>query len=270
MAGFSREVARRVFAEELKSSNYSFRDGEEQHQYAPQYLLTPTGARCNRVFLVGTLTERDDIGGDTEYWRGRMVDPTGSVLIYAGQYQPEAAQVLAGIEPPAFVAVVGKPNLYQTEDGSVIISVRAEAVQQVDEATRNQWILDTALRTQDRLKALRNAGPVPVSGGFSSADRALASSPALDSERALDHYHTDIEHYKQMVVRALTTLRQDLAFAGSIKARSEVNTLASPGKTDESKLESAEKRSKLKGGTLSSWPEKDEDEVEVVNLSKKS
>ena len=45
MAGFSREVARRIFAEELKSSNYSFRDGEEQNQYAPQYLLTPTGAK---------------------------------------------------------------------------------------------------------------------------------------------------------------------------------------------------------------------------------
>ena len=112
MTGFSREVARRIFAEELKSSNYSFRDGEDQHQYAPSYLLTPTGAKCNRVFLVGTLIEKDDIGGDTEYWRGRVVDPTGSILIYAGQYQPEAAQILAGLETPCFVAVVGKPNLY--------------------------------------------------------------------------------------------------------------------------------------------------------------
>jgi len=62
-AGFSREVAKRIFAEELKSSNYSFRDGEDQHQYAPSYLLTPTGGKCNRVFTVGTLTEKDDIGG---------------------------------------------------------------------------------------------------------------------------------------------------------------------------------------------------------------
>ena len=149
MAGFSREVARRVFAEELKSSNYSFRDGEEQNQYAPQYLLTPTGAKCNRVFTVGTLTEKDDIGGDTEYWRGRLVDPTGSILIYAGQYQPEAAQILANMEAPAFVAVVGKPNLYQTEDGNIIISLRAESIQRVDEATRNLWIMDTARRTSE-------------------------------------------------------------------------------------------------------------------------
>src|SRR5512139_187257 len=154
MTGFSREVARRIFAEELKSSNYSFRDGEDQHQYAPSYLLTPTGAKCNRVFLVGTLTEKDDIGGDTEYWRGRIIDPTGSILIYAGQYQPEAAQALANIEPPAFVAVVGKPNLFQTEDGSVIISVRAESIQKVNDATRNRWIVETAKRTHERLDSL--------------------------------------------------------------------------------------------------------------------
>jgi len=196
MAGFSREVARRIFAEELKSSNYSFRDGEDQHQYAPQYLLTPTGAKCNRVFIVGTLTEKDDIGGDTEYWRGRVVDPTGSILIYAGQYQPEAAQILANMEAPAYVAVVGKPNLYQTEDGNIIISLRAESIQQVDKATRDQWIMDTARRTSERLQVLKGVKPVSVSSGFDTADK-VSSSPIQDAQRAMEHYHTDIEHYRQ-------------------------------------------------------------------------
>ena len=215
MAGFSREVAKRIFAEELKSSNYSFRDGEDQHQYAPSYLLTPTGAKCNRVFVVGTLTEKDDIGGDTEYWRGRVVDPTGSILIYAGQYQPEAAQILANMEAPSFVAVVGKPNLYQTDDGNIIISLRAESIQRVDENTRNQWIMDTARRTLERLEALKNARPVPVSGDFATADNVPASSssstPAQDTDRALQHYHTDIEHFRQMVLRALSSLKAELA-----------------------------------------------------------
>jgi RPA family protein len=209
MAGFSREVARRVFAEELRSSNYSFRDGDDQYQYAPQYLLTPTGARCNRVFLTGTLTERDDIGGDTEYWRGRVVDPTGSVLIYAGQYQPEAASVLAGIEPPAFVAVVGKPSMYQTEDGNVIVSIRAEAIRTVDQKTRNRWIMDAAKRTLERLGDLKRLGPLSLTGEFSTADMA-AASPPRDAERAMDHYHTDVEHYRRMVNEALASLKEDL------------------------------------------------------------
>ena len=219
MAGFSREVARRIFAEELKSSDYSFRDGEEQNQYAPQYLLTPTGAKCNRVFMVGTLTEKDDIGGDTEYWRGRLVDPTSSILIYAGQYQPEAAQVLANMEAPAFVAVVGKPNLYKTEDGNIIISLRAESIQRVDEATRNLWVMDTARRTLERLAAMKNVKPAPVSSEFATANTMPSSTPPQDAERALEHYHTDIEHYRQMTLRALSSLKADLAKNGPVPER---------------------------------------------------
>jgi len=283
MAGFSREVARRIFVEELKSSNYSFRDGEDQHQYAPQYLLTPTGAKCNRVFMVGTLTEKDDIGGDTEYWRGRVVDPTGSILIYAGQYQPEAAQILANMEAPAYVAVVGKPNLYQTEDGNIIISLRAEAIQRVDEETRNQWIMDTARRTLERLVVLKSTGPASVSGDFATADKVPAASPAQDAQRALEHYHTDIDHYRQMVIRALTSLQEDLsleraptanvdaALANSpeVKVESEIGIEASSAA--EKAAPAAKKSRSKKSESLNAWPEQDgEDDVETFHIGKKS
>ncbi|MCJ7444284.1 MAG: hypothetical protein MUO26_07115 [Methanotrichaceae archaeon] len=274
MAGFLREVARRIFAEELRNSNLAFRDGDDLNQYAPQYLLTPTGARCNRVFLVGTLTERDDIGGDTEYWRGRVIDPTGGILVYAGQYQPEAAQALTNIEPPAFVAVVGKPNLYQTEDGSVIISVRAEAIQKVDDSTRNRWILETAKRTYERLEALKNISL--ASPEFSTADKPIAVSPAIDAERALAHYKTDTMHYKQMVLRALSSLRADIG-NDNAKFSSKDVTIEVP-RTPETghlkvKSESTGKsRSKsTKGASLDSWPEAEaDDDVETFHIGKKS
>ena len=279
MAGFSREVARRVFAEELKSSNYSFRDGEEQNQYAPQYLLTPTGAKCNRVFTVGTLTEKDDIGGDTEYWRGRLVDPTGSILIYAGQYQPEAAQILANMEAPAFVAVVGKPNLYQTEDGNIIISLRAESIQRVDEATRNLWIMDTARRTSERLAALKNAKPGTVSSEFATADKVPSSTPLPDAERALEHYHTDIEHYRQMILRALSSLKAELAKNGAapetkIEGRAvpeSESQPAAPLKADPEAMPAPKKGKGKKTESLNAWPETENDEeVETINFGKKS
>ncbi|MHB8118819.1 MAG: RPA family protein [Methanothrix sp.] len=282
MAGFSREVAKRIFAEELKSSNYSFRDGEDQHQYAPSYLLTPTGAKCNRVFVVGTLTEKDDIGGDTEYWRGRVVDPTGSILIYAGQYQPEAAQILANMEAPSFVAVVGKPNLYQTDDGNIIISLRAESIQRVDENTRNQWIIDTASRTLERLEALKNARPIPVSSDFATADNVPASSssstPAQDTDRALQHYHTDIEHFRQMVLRALSSLKTELAksdmppetkTAKSAIAESEKKPATAPAEPEE--VPASRKSKPKKSEPNNTWPApEDEEEVETINFGKKS
>ncbi|MDD4162909.1 MAG: hypothetical protein PHW87_10585 [Methanothrix sp.] len=294
MAGFSREVAKRVFAEELKSSNYSFRDGEDQHQYAPQYLLTPTGAKCNRVFVVGVLTEKDDIGGDTEYWRGRVVDPTGSILIYAGQYQPEAAQILANMEAPSFVAVVGKPNLYQTDDGNIIISLRAESIQKVDEATRNQWIMDTARRTLERLEALKNARPVQESSDFATADNvpvsASSSTPAQDTDRALQHYHTDIEHFRQMVIRALSSLKADLAKSGTppetktakssiaesegeswSESKSEGEKKPATAPTDPKEMPASRKSKAKKSESLNAWPQtENEDEVETINFSKKN
>ena len=284
MAGFSREVARRIFAEELKSSNYSFRDGEDQHQYAPQYLLTPTGAKCNRVFFVGVLTEKDDIGADVEYWRGRVVDPTGSLLIYAGQYQPEAAQILAGMDAPAFVSIVGKPNLYQTEDGNILISLRAESIQRVDEATRNQWIMDTARRTLERISILEKAEPAPLSSDFSTADRAFPTTDQQDVARALEHYHTDIERYRRMVLRALTSLKADLSKSSApgeerdaVRAagdalKSAPDPLARPAEAEGEEGRQPPKRGRpKKGGSLDSWPEAgDEDEVETFNLGKKS
>jgi len=282
MAGFSREVAKRIFAEELKSSNYSFRDGEDQHQYAPSYLLTPTGAKCNRVFVVGILTEKDDIGGDTEYWRGRVVDPTGSILIYAGQYQPEAAQILACMEAPSYVAVVGKPNLYQTDDGNIIISLRAESIQRVDENTRNQWVIDTARRTSERLVALKNARPIPVSADFATADSVSATSssstPEQDADRALQHYHTDIEHFRQMVLRALSSLRADLVkndtpleTTAAKSAMADIGKKAATAPAAPEETPSPRKNKPKKSETFNAWPApEDEEEVETINIGKKS
>ena len=277
MTGFSREVARRIYAEELKSSNYSFRDGEDQHQYAPSYLLTPTGAKCNRVFLVGTLIEKDDIGGDTEYWRGRVVDPTGSILIYAGQYQPEAAQVLAGLETPCFVAVVGKPNLYQTDDGNIIISLRAESISQANESTRNQWILDTARRTLERLSDLSQVRVPPPGEDFTTADSMPAeasSSAAMDAERAMQHYHVDIEHFRQMTIRALSALKSDLSGGAFAEEARPVNAApvwpeAEPAGKEDSPASS--RKGGNKKAASPGWPASDDvEEIETINIKKKS
>ncbi|MFC4406921.1 RPA family protein [Haloarchaeobius iranensis] len=147
----TREVAKRVFAREFNDATYTFKESDEER--APNFALLPTGDRANRVFVVGTLTETEDIGDDSEYWRGRVVDPTGTFFIYAGQYQPEAAAFLRDTEPPAYVSVVGKPRTFETDDGSVNVSLRPESITAVDEATRDRWVVETAERTLDRVEA---------------------------------------------------------------------------------------------------------------------
>ena len=152
----TREVARRVFASEFNDAGYTFTESDDER--APVYALLPTGESSNRVFFVGTLTEKEDVGEDSEYWRGRIVDPTGTFFVYAGQYQPEAASKLRDLEPPAYVAVVGKPRTYETDDGTVRVSVRPESITEVDAAARDRWVAETARRTVERVAAFYDDG----------------------------------------------------------------------------------------------------------------
>jgi RPA family protein len=184
-SGYVREVAHRVFAAELKESNLQSKEGQDQ--YSPQYLITPTGAKCNRIFIVGTLTEKEDVGTDSEFWRGRIVDPTGAFYVTAGQYQPEAAQVLAKTAPPEFIAVIGKPTIFTTKEGNVLTSIRAESMHVVDAATRDRWVVETANLTAKRIARLQGNEP--------------------DAVKAREHYSTDVEQYRAMVAMAVESMR---------------------------------------------------------------
>ncbi|MFB6224593.1 MAG: RPA family protein [Haloarcula sp.] len=198
----TREVARRVFAREFNDASYTFKESDDDR--APVYVLLPTGERANRVFLVGTLTETEDVGEDSEYWQGRVVDPNGDTFfMYAGQYQPDAASMLRELEPPAYVAVVGKPRTYETDEGDVNVSVRPESISQVNEATRNRWVVETAERTLDRVKRYNEADP---------------EDPATDEYIAMadeEYEQLSIENYRQSVVGALESLQDEQAEANA-------------------------------------------------------
>ncbi|WP_018256976.1 RPA family protein [Halomicrobium katesii] len=189
----TREVARRVFASEFNDASYTFKESDDER--APVYVLLPTGERANRVFLVGTLTETEDVGEDSEYWQGRVVDPNGDTFfMYAGQYQPDAASMLRELEPPAYVAVVGKPRTYETDDGEVNVSVRPESISQVDEATRDRWVVETAERTLDRIQA------------FDDEDGAEMDEYV---QMAGEQYDLPVENYRRAAVGALESLEDE-------------------------------------------------------------
>ena len=180
----SREIAHRVFAAEFNDATHTFQESEEDR--APVYALLPTGAKANRVFIAGTLTETNNVGTEDEYWQGRIVDPTATVFTYAGQYQSEAAAFLRETEPPAFVAVVGKPRSYETDDGNLNVSLRPEHISVVDAQTRNRWVADTATQTLDRIEAFDDSNPY--------------------ARMAREQYGGNIEQYRQHTIEALESL----------------------------------------------------------------
>lgn len=180
-----RELAQRVFAAEFNDASHTFRESDDDR--APVYALLPTGAKANRVFVVGTLTETDDVGEETEYWQGRIVGPTGTFFTYAGQYQPEAAGMLRETEPPAFVALVGKPRTYETDDGEINVSLRPEHLTVVDESTRNRWVTETATRTLERI-------------------RRFDDDVNEYAQMAHDQYGGQIDRYRQAAITAVESL----------------------------------------------------------------
>ena len=189
----TREVARRAFASEFNDAGYTFKESDDER--APNYALLPTGERANRVFVVGTVTEKEDVGEDSEYWRGRVVDPTGTFFMYAGQYQPDAASVLRDLKPPEYVAVVGKPRTYETDDGSINVSVRPESISIVDAATRDRWVVETAERTLDRVER------------FQSDDEGDDAGSVYEYVgMAREQYDLPVENYRRDIVTALESL----------------------------------------------------------------
>ncbi|PSQ32314.1 DNA-binding protein [Halobacteriales archaeon SW_10_68_16] len=192
----TREGARRVFAREFNDATYTFKESDDDR--APVYVLLPTGQRANRVFVAGTLTETEDVGEDSEYWQGRVVDPNGDTFFtYAGQYQPDAASMLRELEPPEYVAVVGKPRTYETDDGEVNVSIRPESINRVDETTRDRWVVEAAERTIDRIQSYQGEGVDEY------------------AEMAREQYDLPVENYKRIVEDALESLDAEQAEAST-------------------------------------------------------
>ncbi|WP_248515433.1 RPA family protein [Salinarchaeum laminariae] len=186
----TREVAQRVFAREFNDASYTFKESDDER--APNYALMPTGARANRVFFVGTLTEKEDVGDDSEYWRGRIVDPSGTFFVYAGQYQPDAASMLRELEAPEYVAVAGKPRTYETEEGQVNVSVRPESITVVDQGTRDRWVVEAAERTIERIEAI---------------DDETSEYATM----AREQYGEDTSEYLEAAIEALETIEGEAA-----------------------------------------------------------
>ncbi|HLF17068.1 MAG TPA: hypothetical protein VI796_06540, partial [Candidatus Thermoplasmatota archaeon] len=199
-AGFQREVAHRLFAQEFNPSRHHI---QGQGEKEPSFLVSPLGAKVNRLHVVGVCTEVEPVGEGGDGYRARISDPTGVFTVYAGQYQPEAAQVLSQLEVPCFVAVTGKARTYEPEPGSVFVSIRPESVAVVDQAARDQWVLQTARRTVDRMKAVeaaRDANATAESLGAAGHSRLDAEGALLARE---PYGAVDLERHRAMVKSCL-------------------------------------------------------------------
>ena len=200
-----RETAWRIFAVELNSSTLEVQGEGDK---APLYLVSALGAKVNRVFVCGVVTDLENTGSETEpLWRARVNDPTGVFYLSAGQYQPEAAHLLATIKPPEFVAIIGKVRTYKPESGVMYISIRPEIIKVVDAKRRDQWVLEACKQMSTRIEAMREAKEMEpfetqklMSLGY---PKALVDGVSM----ALKHYtDTDLDRYNRMCIESVRYL----------------------------------------------------------------
>ncbi|WP_128905355.1 hypothetical protein [Halorubrum amylolyticum] len=272
----AREVAHRVFATEFDDASLSYSESDEER--APNYVVTPTGARVNRLFVAGVLTEVERVNDETR--RGRVVDPSGAFVTYAGQYQPEAQTFLERAEPPAFVALTGKARTFQPEDSDrVFTSVRPESLNAVDADTRDRWVVSAAEATFDRLAVFATALDSDLRGEELRAALESGGAPAslaAGIPKAIAHYDTStayVEALRRLAVDALELIAGDrdgvraLDIAPDAGGEAAIGSLPETDVTIEAPPEPVGDEATAESGSESAAPESDEPDSESESIS---
>jgi len=198
----AREVAWRLFAEEYNSSVLEH-TGEGEKPVS--YIITPLGAKVNRMFVVGVVTDIEDVGDEGKpRFRARVTDPTGTFYVSAGEYQPSAAAALSKMSPPAFAAVVGKSRAYTPEQGVKYLSIRPETVREVDAGMRDYWTVEAAKSTLLRISATEDGLAMDRPTVSELMKLGYSEQLADGVVKAIEYYRDiDVERFRNMVIDAL-------------------------------------------------------------------
>ncbi len=219
-----RELAWRVFSEEYSASTLVESFVEEK---SPTYVITPLGARMNRLFVVGTLVEVMNYGTDEEPMvKAVVADPSGHFYLNTGQYNQEAGFALLRMEVPSFVAVVGKVHVYEPEPGVLRKYVRPELVRNVDESARNRWIVETAEFTRERIEALKEALALEQPSVETLVALGIPKRLAIGAVKAVEHYgDVNINRYWNTISESLRYVLADREKESSESMETEIREL---------------------------------------------
>ena len=154
---FARQSAVRLFAQEYRDASLI---EEGSGEYDPSFVITKIGAKINRVLVCGVIDRMERREGDSgPNYSGHVRDPTGSFLFSVASFQPELhpdfEELMARFESGDrfLLALVGKARWFETEDGGMFTSLRAEEFTVIDRECYTNWLVETAEATLRRIDA---------------------------------------------------------------------------------------------------------------------
>ena len=153
-----RQSAIRIFAQEYSDSNLPL---EGVGEYAPSFIITKLGAKINRALFGGVIDRFERRDGDNgPSYSGQLRDATGGVHRFQiAPFQPElhadAEELLARFESGDrfLMMMVGRARWFESDDGGIFTSFRAEEFCIVEREVYVNWLVETSAATLRRLAA---------------------------------------------------------------------------------------------------------------------
>ncbi|MCW3134279.1 MAG: hypothetical protein N2V78_08140 [Methanophagales archaeon] len=170
----------RVFFAELLKSDFIIKESEET------ILITPTCAKCNRLFAVGEVKEVEKRGNVTKI---KINDLTATLNVYTDKV----------LELDKFMAFVGNLHVRKDARKSKGVLILVEAAGTVEESVRNNWIINTARRTMERIGLLRSK----------KLEKAFYEGTLKE---ALEHYAIDddkLDFWEDMTINTVKSVWKD-------------------------------------------------------------
>jgi len=188
----------RVFFDEFLKSDFIVQEN------GMTVLVTPTCARCDRLFGVGEVKEVEIRGNIA---RIKLTDLTASLTIYTNKsIYGEYITANTG-QKKAFLVFLG--NVHLREGAGKRNIILAEEVETVEERVRNGWILTTAWRTMERIELLRSAiSSKNQENVFSDNFKEALEHYALDNDKLDAFASTAINAVKSMWQHYHTTTKE--------------------------------------------------------------
>ena len=200
-----RQTAWRVFAGEFNDSNVEIKGEGEM---TPSFVVTPLGAKVNRLFIIGVLTDVENISQEGDMIRAHISDPTGVFTLYSGQYQKEVTEAISNIDVPTFVAVIGKARTYSPEEGTLFVSIRPEKILEVSADIRDKWIFETCKNTKNRIEAVMEAMKMDESNANELKKLGYSKELSEGIVEALKNYGSiDLKKYVTLIRESLQYLK---------------------------------------------------------------
>ena len=205
---FTRQTAVRIFAQEYQEASLL---EEGSGEYDPSFVITKLGAKINRALVCGVIDRMERREGDSgPNYSGHIRDPTGSYLFTVASFQPEMhpdfEELMARFESGDrfLLALVGKARWFETDDGGVFTSLRAEEFTVIDRECYTSWLVETAEATLRRIDA--HSASLESDLTLAALEAAGVPSDLVDGLiLARGHYgEFDPENYRLGVLQALS------------------------------------------------------------------